>query len=149
MKDFTLFFDSEPGKMETGVAIALWGQVNANLTFRLYDREGNLVAMKTCHDFLTATIDPKDLLLEKKAFFIHELFPEIHRTECICCCRVEDWGSRFLSTCFAAIQKPRSLADMNASVYGCTTVTLHLVRLFTTSLCDFCRSTSTSVSSIL
>ncbi len=74
LTDFTIFVDSDPGLLETAVAMVNVGYSSATATFRLYDRAGALVASRTWKEFLSGPGDFSDRKYEKKALFVHEIF---------------------------------------------------------------------------
>ncbi len=80
LTDFTIFFDSEPELLQTGLAMANMGDFDTNVTFRLYDRAGQLKASRTWQSYLLAAHDPA---VEKghRALFVREILPDLDQLD--------------------------------------------------------------------
>jgi photosystem II stability/assembly factor-like uncharacterized protein len=80
LTDFTVFFDSVPDLLRTGLAMVNFGNAEANVTFRVYDRDGECRAQHTWHNFLALHDNPDAFMpiREHKARFIDELVPAFY-----------------------------------------------------------------------
>jgi photosystem II stability/assembly factor-like uncharacterized protein len=72
-RDFTLFFDSQEGQSNVGVAVVNRGEQPATVRFRLYDGDFVMIAERTVNDILGADLVPA----QSMAAYATEIFPEI------------------------------------------------------------------------
>ncbi|RPJ83670.1 MAG: hypothetical protein EHM18_13490 [Acidobacteria bacterium] len=78
LNDFSVFFDSEPGLLQTGLALVNMGFAPANVTFRLYDRAGQLRASRTWPNYIVGNVEDQH---HHKARFISEILPEVDQLD--------------------------------------------------------------------